>query len=118
MALTRKALVRYTILALAATALLNGISSFFYRLQNGGFATTHPSKEIFQSLTLTDAQCKAYFPGLTDEIDRAVARGPFDLEKLKDTYVGLVHGRIRDGKLYIISVGRNPSRDMLFVGVA
>lgn len=115
MALTRKNLVRYTFLALALIVLLKGISSFIGRLQNGDYSTKHPSKQALESLSFTDTQCKAMFPGLTKEIDDAVARGPFDLKRQKGDYAGLVQGRIRDGKLYIISVDRNPSRDMLYV---
>ena len=118
MALTRKNLIRYTVLALTVIALWSGLSSFIYGLQNANFWTKNPSKEALQSLTLTDAQCKAMFPDLTKEIDDAAARGPFDLKKQKDDYAGLVQGRIRDGKLYIISVERGPSRDMLYVSFA
>jgi hypothetical protein len=113
-ALTRKGLLRYTVIAVAVIALLNALLSFIDRVQNGG--SRHPSKETLQSLFLTDAQCKATFPGLTKEIDDAVARGPFRLEKLPADYTGLVQGRIRDGKIYIISAERNPSRDMGYVG--
>jgi hypothetical protein len=118
MAVTRKNLTRYIVLALIAVALLKGISSFICRLYDGGLPTKHPSKEILESLSLTDAQCKAMFPELTKEIDDAVARGPFDLKKQPADYAGLVQGRIRDGKLYIISVERNPSRDMLYVSAS
>jgi hypothetical protein len=117
MALTRKNLIRYTVLALAAIALLNAISSFIYRLQNDELLK-HPSKEALESLALTDAQCKAIFPGLMKEIDDAVARGPFGLKKQPADYAGLAQGRIRDGKLYIISVEKNPSRDMLYVSAS
>jgi hypothetical protein len=114
--LSRKNLPRYTLLALAAIALLNGISSFIYCLHNGALSNKHPSKEMLDSLHLTDTQCKIMFPGLTKEIDDAVARGPFDLKKQNANYTGMVQGRIRDGNLYIISVDRNPSRDMFYVG--
>ena len=117
MALARKNLIRYTVLVLAAIALLNGSSGFIYRLQNGGLLK-HPLKEELESLALTDAQCKDIFPGLTKEIDDAVARGPFDLKKQPADYTGLVQGRIKDGKLYIISVEKNPSRDMLYVSAS
>lgn len=116
MALTRKNLIRYTVFAISAIALLNGVSSFISRLQNGGLSK-HPSKEILDSLFLTDAQCKATFPGLTKEIDDAVASGPFDLKKHPADYAGLVQGRIKDGKLYIISAEKSPSRDMGYVSI-
>ncbi|TVY14473.1 O-glucosyltransferase rumi-like protein [Lachnellula arida] len=81
----------------------------------GGFSK-YPSKETTESLFLNEQQCRATFPGLTKEIDDAVARGPFVLDKKPDDYQGLVQARIKDGKLYVISVERRPSRDMLHVG--
>jgi hypothetical protein len=35
---------------------------------------------VKESLSLTEEQCTAVFPGLMKEIDDAVARGPFDFE--------------------------------------
>lgn len=61
----------------------------------------YPSKETTNSLFLTEHQCRATFPGLTKEIDNAVARGPFILEKQPDDYQGLVQARIKDGKVRI-----------------
>jgi len=60
----------------------------------------YPSKDRTKSLFLTEHQCRAAFPGLTKEIDDAVARGPFILEKQPDDYQGLVQARIRDGKVW------------------
>ncbi|PQE05975.1 hypothetical protein CJF30_00004913 [Rutstroemia sp. NJR-2017a BBW] len=54
-----------------------------------------------ESLVLTEQQCAATFPGLTKEIDDIVARGPFTLDRRPDDYTGLVHGRIKDGKITI-----------------
>ena len=115
MAITRKNLARYVVLAFVVIALLKGVSDFICSLYGDGLSTKHNSNELLESLSLTDAQCKAMFPKLTKEIDDAVARGPFDLKKQPADYAGLVQGRIKDGKLYIISVERNPSRDMLYV---
>lgn len=58
-----------------------------------------PSADILQSLSLTEDQCRAAFPGLTKEIDDAVARGPFPLKRQPDHRTGLVQGRIKDGKV-------------------
>lgn len=58
-----------------------------------------PSAGILQSLSLTEDQCAATFPGLTKEIDDAVARGPFPLKRQPDHHTGLVQGRIKDGKV-------------------
>lgn len=58
-----------------------------------------PSAETLQSLSLTEDQCAAAFPGLTKEIDDAVARGPFPLMRQPDHHTGLVQGRIKNGKV-------------------
>lgn len=44
-------------------------------------------------------ECGATFPGLTKEVDDAVARGPFELHRRPNYTVGLVQGRIEDGKV-------------------
>ncbi|TGO17688.1 hypothetical protein BTUL_0015g00230 [Botrytis tulipae] len=72
-----------------------------------------PSADILQSLSLTEDQCRAAFPDLTKEIDDAVTRGPFPLKRQPDHRTGLVQGRIKDGKVFIISADPNPSRNML-----
>lgn len=105
--------VRLAILALFCIALFRGVSILFWG-QDGGFSTSH-SKQALESLSLTNAQCKNMLPGLTKEIEDAVARGPFDLGKQMADTTGLVQGRIRDGKVYIISVDSKASRDMLWV---
>ncbi|KAG0650419.1 hypothetical protein D0Z07_2927 [Hyphodiscus hymeniophilus] len=71
---------------------------------DSGFAKQYPSKETLNSLSLTEEQCDAAFPGLNKQIDDAAARGPFHLSKGLDTAHGSVEGRIKNGrKLYIIS---------------
>jgi hypothetical protein len=62
-------------------------------------SANYPSEETLGSLFLTPAQCDAAFPGLNLEIERAAARGPFELKKAAKTTHGLVEGRIRDGKV-------------------
>jgi hypothetical protein len=66
----------------------------------------YPSKETTKSLSLTEQQCRATFPRLTKEIDNAVARGPFILEKKPDDYQGLVQARIKDGKVRVDQASR------------
>lgn len=91
--------------------LLLFIITFYYfnhaksaAFSNGnGSAKLYPAKETLKSLFLTEEQCDATFPDLTKEIDIAVARGPFHLQKGPKNAHGAVEGRIRDGKLYIIS---------------
>ena len=63
------------------------------------FAKQRPSKQILESLSLTEEQCHAAFPGLNKQIDDAAARGPFHLEKGPDNAHGSVEGRIKDGKV-------------------
>jgi len=55
-------------------------------------------KEELKNLRMTETQCRATFPGLMNEIDEAVSRGPFQLERQKDGYTGMVQARIEDGK--------------------
>ena len=59
------------------------------------------SEDTTKSLFLNEQQCRATFPGLTKEIDDAVARGPFILDKKPDDYQGLVQARIKDGKVRV-----------------
>ncbi|KAI1344852.1 hypothetical protein F5Y15DRAFT_421940 [Xylariaceae sp. FL0016] len=63
---------------------------------------------------LTEAQCRNTFPGLLKEVDDAVAKGPFTLER-NPLDLGPLIARIQDGKLYILSYARKSdlSRDML-----
>ncbi|TVY65530.1 O-glucosyltransferase rumi-like protein [Lachnellula suecica] len=117
MAFTRQRLVRVILFCLVlwivwrfscslcgTTTSLNVFGSF----------SNYPSDETKESLFLTEHQCRATFPGLTKEIDQAVARGSFILEKQPDDYQGLVQARIKDRKLYVISAEERPSRDMLY----
>lgn len=50
-------------------------------------------------LDLSELECKAAFPGTTQEVDEAVARGKFAFGKSDPEYKGLVQGRIIDGKV-------------------
>lgn len=63
------------------------------------YSEKYPSKETLRSLSLTEEQCDATFPGLSEQIDVAVARGSFRLKKGPDTAHGSVEGRIKDGKV-------------------
>lgn len=53
----------------------------------------------FERLDMTTAECRAAFPGLTREVEIAVARGPFDLKRMPSHATGMVQGRIEDGKV-------------------
>ncbi|KAI5926900.1 hypothetical protein F4810DRAFT_416425 [Camillea tinctor] len=70
--------------------------------------------ELLENRSLTEAQCRASFPGLLKEVDDAVARGPFTLKRSRSS-LGPLIGRIRDGQLYILSAARKSdlSKDML-----
>ncbi|KUJ18869.1 uncharacterized protein LY89DRAFT_613994 [Mollisia scopiformis] len=94
----------------AITCLLYG----FYHGTIWAFSRGAPSKEVLNSLNLSEDECRATFPYLMKEIDDAVSRGPFKLDKEPDDYQGLVQARIKNGKLYIISAGSRLSRDMLY----
>lgn len=56
-------------------------------------------KAAFERLDMTARECKAAFPDLAQEIEKAVARGPFKLKKMPDYTTGMVQGRIEDGKV-------------------
>jgi len=105
----RRSLVRVICFVLTLIALINvfyGFSAFIESIKNGScfgllsqYSLSKAPKEVFQNLALTEEQCRATFPGLMKEIDDAVARGPFELEKEPDDYTGLVQLRIKDGKV-------------------
>ncbi|KAK3900443.1 AFG1-like ATPase-domain-containing protein [Staphylotrichum tortipilum] len=73
----------------------------------------NPSSKVLSNRSLDEAQCNAYFPGLTAEIDRAVSEGPFDVKQSGN--LGPLQGRIRDGQIYILHAQRKAdlSREML-----
>ncbi|KAK1593299.1 uncharacterized protein LY79DRAFT_514609 [Colletotrichum navitas] len=58
----------------------------------------------FNSLRLTEEQCRVTFPGLTKEIDMAVSDGDFQLG-LNDISVSLL-GQIKDNKILILQAPR------------
>jgi len=60
----------------------------------------YPSEDKLENRALNEEQCRAAFPGLTKEIDDAVARGPFKLDKEPPDHQGLVQGRIKNGKVH------------------
>lgn len=62
-------------------------------------------REMFERLDMTTRECRAVFPGLTKEIEGAVERGPFELKRQPGHAVGIVQGRIEDGKVGASSLG-------------
>lgn len=56
-----------------------------------------PPAELLSNRSLDEAQCRAAFPGLTREIDDAVAEGPFVVKQTGD--LGPLQGRIKDGQV-------------------
>ncbi|TGJ83473.1 hypothetical protein E0Z10_g5292 [Xylaria hypoxylon] len=72
------------------------------------------SPDLLSNRFLTESQCRASFPGLLDQVDNEVAKGPFKLEPYPSN-LGPLFARIRDGQLYILSAARKAdlSRDML-----
>ncbi|KAI0171410.1 hypothetical protein BJ166DRAFT_221953 [Pestalotiopsis sp. NC0098] len=75
--------------------------------------TTKLTEELLNNRFLTAQQCAAAFPGLTKDIDDAVAKGPFALEKSGP--LGPLIAQIKDGKLFILHAAstRDLSRDMV-----
>ena len=88
---------------IALVNFVHGVSGFIeslrYRRIFGLRLKYYPSNETLKNLSLTEEQCRATFPGLMMELDDAVARGPFKLEKEPDDYTGMVQLRIVDRKV-------------------
>ena len=60
-----------------------------------------PPPEVLNNRSLDEEQCRAYFPGLFYEIDRAVAKGPFSIRaRNESSHLGPLVARIKDGKVY------------------
>jgi hypothetical protein len=76
--------------------------------------TTKVDKAKLETLSLTEKQCRATFPGLMREIDDAVEDGPFDLEPNLGTGTGPLQAQIKDGKIWILDAPRRGdlSQDM------
>lgn len=64
-----------------------------------------PSKDALQNLGMTEEQCLATFPGLTKELDHAKSMGKFKYAKLPEDTIGLIQGRIKNGRLYLLAKG-------------
>ncbi|KAI0195161.1 glycosyl transferase family 90-domain-containing protein [Xylaria flabelliformis] len=56
------------------------------------------SSDVYQLLNLSEKECKATFPDLTQDLDATVALGPFTLKQAD----GPLQARIKNGQLYII----------------
>lgn len=56
------------------------------------------SPELLNNRFLTEDQCRASFPGLLDQVDDEVAKGPFKLERPQNS-LGPLIARIRDGQV-------------------
>lgn len=54
--------------------------------------------ELLNNRFLTEEQCRATFPGLLDQVDEEVAKGPFKLER-SPSNLGPLIARIRDGQV-------------------
>lgn len=74
------------------------------RYSLGYGAHNRPSRDVFSNLRLTEEQCDATFPGLTGDIDRTVALGPFTLKPPSKT-MGPLQARIKDGQVSILIDG-------------
>jgi hypothetical protein len=108
MALRRRALPLLVCFVFGVIALVNfynGITIFIDSLKHWSifdlYLNHYPSNEILEIFSLMERQCRAMFPGLMKEIDNTVTRGPFDLEKEPDDYIGMVQSRIKGGQTII-----------------
>jgi hypothetical protein len=68
----------------------------------------YPKKSELENWQMTEKQCRSTFPGLMNEIDEAVSRGPFHLERNFGYSPGLVQGRIEDGKVCLSFQVKSP----------
>jgi hypothetical protein len=68
---------------------------------NGAPSNRKPDTATLNNLSLTADQCLSAFPGLTDEIEKAVVQGVF---KLKGGDSGPLRGRIRNGQVSLENV--------------
>ncbi|ORY17935.1 glycosyl transferase family 90-domain-containing protein [Clohesyomyces aquaticus] len=59
--------------------------------------------EYHDNLSLSEEQCANAFQTFATQIDDAVSRGKFALTKTPSDYTGLVQGRIKHNKLYILT---------------
>ncbi len=67
-------------------------------LRQGLLKNAHPGDRALEALNLDESQCDARFPGLTEDIDRMVALGPFKLKQARDQ--GPLQARIKDGQVH------------------
>ncbi|KAH6652764.1 hypothetical protein BKA67DRAFT_518850 [Truncatella angustata] len=81
--------------------------------RQGKSGRTRLAQELLDNRFLTSEQCVTTFPGLTKEVDDAVAKGPFTLERSGP--LGPLIARIKNGKLSILqaAMSNDLSRDML-----
>ncbi|KAF1844529.1 uncharacterized protein K460DRAFT_376193 [Cucurbitaria berberidis CBS 394.84] len=64
-------------------------------------------------LNLDENECRKSFPFLFTDIDTSVARGKFLFRKSDQDYRGLVQGRIKDGKVYILTAAPDTLPEIL-----
>lgn len=62
--------------------------------------------ELLNNRFLTEDQCRATFPGLLEQVDDEVAKGPFKLERLPSN-LGPLIARIRDARYELINRNLN-----------
>lgn len=67
-----------------------------YGYRNGyGYGYENPTKEVKENLLMGEKECLETFPGFDKEVREAVGRGPFELKRIEDEFLGpAVQGRI------------------------
>ena len=99
----RRLVYRLTVLTIAVLSIC-----YFYKCLGDGklignqddvLAVKYEAGNGAENLRMTERECRATFPGLMREIDESVSRGPFRLERADDDYMGLVQGRVANGKV-------------------
>jgi hypothetical protein len=120
MAKRRKTIFRIVLFALLLTLLLSFYYDFSWLLES--FQLRHkeesPSlRALHDSLFMNEKECRVAFPELANEIDQAVARGPFELKKKSIFTSGLIQVRITDGKVCLRRRNEEKEADRMYTAL-
>lgn len=72
-----------------------------------------PSSDVYQSLRLSERECKVTFPDLTKDLDATVALGSFTLKQAHGA--GPLQARIKDGQVRISTSLTTPKSLVLII---
>jgi len=66
---------------------------------------------------MNEKECRVAYPELANEIDQAVARGPFKLKEKPIFTSGLIQVRIKDGKVCLRSGNEEQEADRMYTAL-